>query len=77
MLRDGRGILLEDGSPEEIAAALVRAAGNPAAYETTTRRAAQWASGYSLEGLRSALAGLLNERWDLPAPLRVARTKTL
>ena len=77
MLRDDRGILLEDGSPEEIAAALVRTAGNPAAYETTTRRAAQWASGYSLEGLRWALAALLNERWDLPAPLSVAGTKAI
>ncbi|MFN7926773.1 MAG: glycosyltransferase [Blastocatellia bacterium] len=65
---NGRGILLPHGSGEEIGAALMRIAAAPAQYTTTMRAAAAWAQQYSLEGLREALARLLNQQWNCPPP---------
>jgi glycosyltransferase involved in cell wall biosynthesis len=65
MLRD-RGVLLREGSPEEIADALREVAANPEPYRAMTYRASRWARQYSLERLRESLAALLSERWNVP-----------
>jgi hypothetical protein len=67
MLRN-RGIVLSDGTSEEIAGALERIAGAPREFEAQARAAAAWARQYSLEGLRDALQRLLQERWQRPLP---------
>ncbi len=59
----GKGILIEDGSPEEIAAALQRIAKRPDEYKQVMQAASIWAQQFSLEGLRDALAQLLSEKW--------------
>jgi glycosyltransferase involved in cell wall biosynthesis len=64
MLR-GRGILLPTGSAEEIAMALLHLARDPACFKPLTKSAAEWATKYSLEGLRDALVDLLVARWGL------------
>lgn len=63
----GRGVLLPSGSPAEIAGALRDAAAAPDSRQATMRAASAWARQYSLEGLRSALAELLADRWNVPA----------
>jgi glycosyltransferase involved in cell wall biosynthesis len=65
----GRGILLQRGTPEEIAAALEAVASDPTAYTGMMRNATRWARGHSLEGLRAALAALLSERWNRPVAI--------
>jgi glycosyltransferase involved in cell wall biosynthesis len=65
MLTD-RGILLDSGTAEEIAAALECIAQNPAQYQSMMRDASTWARRYSLEGLRDALRDLLSTRWQTP-----------
>jgi glycosyltransferase involved in cell wall biosynthesis len=65
MLKD-RGILLENGTADEIAAALGQVAADPAAFQPVVQRAATWSRAYSLEGLREALRALLSERWGEP-----------
>jgi glycosyltransferase involved in cell wall biosynthesis len=65
MLRHG-GILLRDGSPEEIARELHRVARDPDEARACGERASQWARQHSLEDLRSALGALLTEWWQLP-----------
>jgi glycosyltransferase involved in cell wall biosynthesis len=65
MLTD-RGVLLESGTPEEIADALEQIAHHPAHYQALMRDASMWARRYSLEGLRDALRDLLSERWQTP-----------
>jgi hypothetical protein len=62
----GRGILLKQGTGEEIAAALAGVAARPAEYEAMMRDAAAWARQFSLEGLRDAIAALLARHWNLP-----------
>jgi glycosyltransferase involved in cell wall biosynthesis len=61
---EGRGLLLETGAPEEIAAALAGVAAQPEAFAPMMQRAGCWARQFSLEGLRDALAVLLTERWE-------------
>src|SRR5262249_54699140 len=70
---EGRGILTERGSPEEIADALASIAANPAGYTTMSHRAAEWAHQFSLETLRDALRDLLADQWDVL--LRPARAR--
>jgi glycosyltransferase involved in cell wall biosynthesis len=71
---DGRGVVLPTGSPEEIADGLRRVWLDPGAFAAMRARAAAWATQYSLEGLRQALADLLTERWGLgPQALGTAR----
>lgn len=65
---DGRGVLLSDGSAEEIAGALRQAAGDPDGQRPIMHAASAWARQYSLEGLRGALATLLADRWNVSAP---------
>jgi glycosyltransferase involved in cell wall biosynthesis len=69
---NGRGVLLPTGSPEEIAQALREVARDPAGQQPVMRAASAWARQFSLEGLRSALATLLANRWNLPAPAAAA-----
>lgn len=59
----GRGVLLQHGSAGEIAEALIAAASQPVEFAARMQAASQWARQYSLESLRTALAGLLSERW--------------
>lgn len=73
---DGRGIVLSEGSPAEIAGALRAAAQDPDGHQPLMRAAAEWAGRYSLEGLRSALGALLAERWHAPGlAARAARLR--
>lgn len=73
---DGRGVILSEGSPEQIASALRAATRDPEGHLPLMRAAAAWASRYSLEGLRSALGALLAERWHAPAlAARAARMR--
>ena len=65
----GRGILLKQGSAEEIAEALVRAAADPQAFAPIVQGAVDWAQQYTLEGLRDAIASLLANRWPSPPPV--------
>ncbi|MEP6914825.1 MAG: glycosyltransferase [Acidobacteriota bacterium] len=62
----GRGILLDTGSPEEIAGALRGIVAAPERYEPMMRAASGWARQFSLDGLRDAIAELLAARWKLP-----------
>jgi glycosyltransferase involved in cell wall biosynthesis len=62
----GRGILLDTGSPEEIAGALRGIVAAPDRYEGMMRAASEWARQFSLDGLRDAIAELLAGRWKLP-----------
>ncbi len=64
MLRD-RGILLNSGTPQEIAAALQLVAQRPGDFNDMRRNASMWARQYSLEGLGEALRDLLNHRWGV------------
>jgi glycosyltransferase involved in cell wall biosynthesis len=60
----GRGILLHSGDAAEIAGALDEVLRDPERFRTVAAAAAQWSSGYSLEGLRTALDGLLRRTWQ-------------
>jgi glycosyltransferase involved in cell wall biosynthesis len=64
----GRGVLLPTGSPEEIAQALREIVKDPEGQQPAMRSASAWARQFSLDGLRSALADLLADRWNVPAP---------
>lgn len=61
----GRGVLLEKGTPEEIAAAWQRIAAAPDEFQSLMHAASEWSRQYSLEGLRSALGKLLSEQWNV------------
>lgn len=65
---NGRGILLKQGTAEEIAEALERAAADPQAFAPIVQGAVAWAQQYSLEGLRDAIASLLADRWQSAPP---------
>jgi glycosyltransferase involved in cell wall biosynthesis len=66
MLGEGRGVIVPARDSGALAEALARVAANPRGFEVMRRRAAAWASQYSIEGLRDALAGLLQTHWKLP-----------
>jgi glycosyltransferase involved in cell wall biosynthesis len=65
MLAD-RGLTVPPEDAGQLARALSELAADPGLYTTLSRNAAQWAQGYSLEGLREALRVLLAERWNVP-----------
>jgi glycosyltransferase involved in cell wall biosynthesis len=69
----GRGMLVDHGSPVEIADALGAVAQDPDAFRSITEAGSRWACQYSLEGLRDALATLLTEWWQVP--VTVARDR--
>lgn len=62
---NNRGVLLETGTVDEIAAALQQVATQPERFEPLMRNATIWARQYSLEGLRDALAELLSREWNV------------
>ncbi len=62
MLKE-RGILLPNGTPEELADALNQIASDPDRFSPQMVAASTWACQYSLEGLRDAIETLLKEQW--------------
>jgi len=66
MLAEGRGLVVEPGDADELAAALMRIATRPDECAAMCARAREWVAGYSLEGLRDALRGLMIRHWNLP-----------
>jgi glycosyltransferase involved in cell wall biosynthesis len=66
MLAEGRGVIVPPRDSGALARALTRVAADPQGFEVMRRRAAAWASQYSIEGLRDALAALLQTHWKLP-----------
>ena len=60
-----RGVLLERGDGSEIAAALEAVTSDPTSYDEQRQRALEWSREYSLDGLRRALAELLEREWDV------------
>lgn len=68
---NGRGLLLEKGEPDEIADQLEWVTRNTPQAETLAQAGTRWAVQYSLDGLRSELAKLLEREWKVT--LRPAR----
>jgi glycosyltransferase involved in cell wall biosynthesis len=66
MLADGRGIVIQPGDIEALAASLQEIAERPENYESMRRRASAWAGQYSLENLKDALKDLLSSQWGIP-----------
>ena len=68
-----RGILLQNGTSEEIGDALRYVAGHPEQARALSERASRWAWKYSLEGFRDAVAELLEKTWNVPfTPVKMA-----
>lgn len=73
ILAGGRGIALQPGDVDSLCLWLKRIASNPAEFEPMRARALNWASQFSLEGLRDSLGRLLEERWnEAPGSIAVA-----
>ncbi len=70
---DGRGIVIEAVTPESIKDAISEALDNEERADQLRAKAAEWAAGFSLQGLRDALAELLSERWQVD--IEVTSTK--
>jgi glycosyltransferase involved in cell wall biosynthesis len=60
---EGRGIVLRDGGEDDIARAIQEIAADPGRYRPMTERAVKWASQYSMDDLRMAIADLLEKEW--------------
>jgi glycosyltransferase involved in cell wall biosynthesis len=71
LLRDGAGILLDDVTPEAIAAA-VRMCLDPGRYELLSRQAIETAQAFSLESWRDTIGAQLREAWGRPLRSSVA-----
>jgi glycosyltransferase involved in cell wall biosynthesis len=65
MLAEGRGLIVPPGDSVKLAKALEQIATDPQRFESMRSRAANWASLYSIEGLRDAIADLLQTHWKL------------
>jgi glycosyltransferase involved in cell wall biosynthesis len=65
MLEEGRGVCVAPGDAAALAAALWELTRNPDRCAETSRRAAAWSTQYSLESLRDALRGLMEECWGV------------
>jgi glycosyltransferase involved in cell wall biosynthesis len=61
---DGRGILLENGTPEEFASAITNLQSGMSLKEMQ-KKVSGWASQYSLPAMKRALQQLLIEEWKL------------
>ena len=70
---EGRGIVIGAVDPASIRSAIVTAVSDPENADHLRARAAEWAAGYSLQGLRDALAQLLSERWGAIIEVRTTR----
>jgi glycosyltransferase involved in cell wall biosynthesis len=64
MLADGRGLLVEPRDPDALAEKLRCIMNDPAEAAKISEAAATWSRKFTLEGLRSALSHLLQERWQ-------------
>ena len=62
---NGRGILLPTGQTDEFAAAIRSVVEDPNRYQAMSRDASIWSRQYSLDGLRAALADLLEQQWQV------------
>lgn len=62
-LVDGAGIIVEDPTPETLAAAIRRCLAEPSAYRAMSERAVAIANEYSLERWRDTIGDLLRSRW--------------
>ena len=62
---EGRGVLLADGSPREIADALANVAADPGIHQALARAGCEWSGRYSLDGLRLELGRLLETAWGV------------
>jgi len=69
-----RGVLLENGTPAEIATALQEVAGNPSRYELLMQSGSAWARQFSLEGLRDAIRDLLVREWGVTFSTRLPQS---
>lgn len=67
MLGDGRGICVPPGDVAALTGALHGIAAAPEKCDSMSRKAAEWSSRYSLEGLRDALRELLRTHWGWEA----------
>lgn len=65
LLADGRGVVVPARDAAALATALRDVALRRADYDAMRRRAAEWAQQFTLDGLRSALAALLDGHWNL------------
>ncbi len=63
-LRD-RGIVFPPRDAAALARGIAGLARDPARYRELSRRSAEWASAYSIEGLRAALKKLMESRWNI------------
>jgi glycosyltransferase involved in cell wall biosynthesis len=76
MLGEGRGIVVPPGDAEALTAALRDVLNNSGEnsdrYLEMSRRAAEWARGYSLEGLKQAIGELLSERCHWRVQIRLS-----
>lgn len=62
---NGRGILLPSGETEQFVTALKSIADDPAKFRELGQQASHWSQRYSRDGLRSALAELLQQTWSV------------
>jgi glycosyltransferase involved in cell wall biosynthesis len=62
---EGRGFLLPHGDAQEIVDAILEISNDADAFSETSKKAGVWARQYSIDGLRSALAKLLEEKWKV------------
>jgi glycosyltransferase involved in cell wall biosynthesis len=65
MLGEGRGLTVAPGDAAALTTTLALVARDPDAAAEMRIRASAWARSHTLEGLRDALAGLLEERWQV------------
>ncbi|MDQ3010055.1 MAG: glycosyltransferase [Acidobacteriota bacterium] len=63
--RESRGLIVQPGDAEALAAALRRIVAAPVEHYQMGQRAAAWSANYSLEGLREALRDLLSKSWQI------------
>lgn len=64
LLRD-RGAVFPPRDAAALAGAISQLAADPDRYRVLSRRAAEWAAEYSIEGLRKALKELMESRWKV------------
>jgi glycosyltransferase involved in cell wall biosynthesis len=62
-LKNGCGLILDDTTPESLAAAVKQIADDPDLYSSMSRNAIETALTYSLENWRDSIAQTLREAW--------------
>ncbi len=61
----GRGVLLDNGQPKQIADAVEWVATNSGQAQLLAQAGAKWAAKFSLDGLKEELANLLEREWQV------------